>query len=40
MKNFNKIVNNIMVQYDITPESALAKIGYLLGKGYSNSEIM
>ncbi|CAD8197314.1 unnamed protein product [Paramecium pentaurelia] len=40
IKNFKKIMNGIIVQYDITPESALAKIGYLLGKGYTNQEII
>ncbi|CAD8124608.1 unnamed protein product [Paramecium sonneborni] len=38
--NFKKTVNGIIVQYDITPESAQAKIAYLLGKGYSNQEII
>ncbi|CAD8176865.1 unnamed protein product [Paramecium pentaurelia] len=37
--NFKKVVNGILVQYDTTPESAQAKIAYLLGKGYSNQEI-
>ena len=26
----------VVIRNDITPESASAKIGYLLGKGYSN----
>ncbi|CAK81292.1 unnamed protein product (macronuclear) [Paramecium tetraurelia] len=38
--NFKKVVNGIIVQYDITPESAQAKIAYLLGKGYSQQEIL
>jgi L-asparaginase/Glu-tRNA(Gln) amidotransferase subunit D len=29
----------LIVRYDITPEAAVAKMGYLLGKGHSMKKI-